>query len=171
MKKQLLILSAIFALLIAACRSNDKEKKPPVNEPVQEHDSMTTTASADTAKAVINRSIIWSVQGGENEKLVAPSDSTLHTFSSRELVKMINDQYPDIHLDFVKISHDTIYVKVPNSNKLANELGDTGAEDYLAATTFTLTEIKNVKFVNIAMKPGNHAEPGVYSRDDFSRLR
>jgi hypothetical protein len=54
---------------------------------------------------------------------------------------------------------------------LANEIGNTGAENYLASTTFTLTELKNIKYVNIAMKPGDHAEPGVYSRDDFKRLR
>jgi len=84
---------------------------------------------------------------------------------------LINNNFPDIHLDLVKISHDTIYVKIPDSKKLANEIGDTGAENYLASATFTLTELKNIKFVNIAMQPGDHAEPGVYSRNDFKRLR
>ena len=78
---------------------------------------------------------------------------------------------PEIHLDFIKISHDTIYVKIPNSQNLTSDIGDTGAENYLASTTYTLTEMKNVRYVNIAMKGGDHAEPGVYSRDDFKDLR
>ena len=84
---------------------------------------------------------------------------------------MINQNFPDIHLDLVKVSHDTIYVKIPDSKRLTEEIGNTGADNYLASATFTLTELKNIKYVNIDLKAGDHAEPGVYSRADFKELR
>jgi len=154
-----------------ACNSNKKEeiKKPPEKEVI---DTVSNNNSFDSARIIVNRSMIWTVQqeSAEKNKLKAP-DSTLSALSSSQLVDLLNRNYPDIHLDFVKTSHDTIYVKIPESTKLTNEMGDTGAENYLASATFTLTELKNVKFVNINMKAGDHAEPGVYSRGDFKNLR
>jgi hypothetical protein len=161
----------VMACLIFGCNSNDNKKEETVHENVT--DTVTASASSDTAKTIVNHTMIWSVQpeGANNEKLEAPQNVKLDTLSSTKLVELINNNFPDIHLDLVKISHDTIYVKIPDSKKLANEIGDTGAENYLASATFTLTELKNIKFVNIAMQPGDHAEPGVYSRNDFKRLR
>ena len=84
---------------------------------------------------------------------------------------MINENFPDILLQFIRVSHDTIYVKILDSGKLTQGIGDTGAGNYLASATYTLTASQNIKFVNIIMEPGDHAEPGVYSREDFKRLR
>jgi hypothetical protein len=161
----------VIFCLIFGCNSNDNKKVETIHETVT--DTASASASSDTAKTIVNHTMIWSVQpqGSQKEKLQAPQNVKLDTLSSTRLVELINNNFPDIHIDLVKISHDTIYVKIPDSKKLANEMGDTGAENYLASATFTLTELKNIKFVNIAMKPGDHAEPGVYSRDDFKRLR
>lgn len=171
MQKIKSVLALAIFCVIFGCNSNDKNKKETIHESVT--DTVSASASSDTAKTIINRTMIWSVQpqGSENEKLQAPQNVKLDTLSSTQLVQLINNNFPDIHLDLVKISHDTIYVKIPDSKKLTNGIGDTGAENYLASATFTLTELKNIKFVNIAMQPGDHAEPGVYSRDDFKRLR
>lgn len=161
----------IILCLIFGCNSNNNKKEETIHETTT--DTVSASASSDTAKTIVNHTMIWSVQpeGRNNEKLKAPQNVKLDTLSSTQLVQLINNNFPDIHLDLVKISHDTVYVKIPDSKKLANEIGDTGAENYLASATFTLTELKNIKFVNIAMTPGDHAEPGVYSRDDFKRLR
>jgi hypothetical protein len=170
MLKIKLICLVLGISLIVGCNSNDNKKEETIHQTVTD---TVSSSSSDTTKTIINHTMIWSVQpeGNENEKLQAPQNVKLDTLSSTQLVQLINNNFPDIHLDLLKISHDTIYVKVPDSKKLANEIGDTGAENYLASATFTLTELKNVKFVNISMKPGDHAEPGVYSRDDFKRLR
>jgi hypothetical protein len=171
MQKMKLASVILIVCLIFGCNSNDNNKEETVNETVT--DTVSASSSSDTAKTIVNHTMIWSVQpqGAENEKLEAPQNIKLDTLSSTQLVQLINNNFPDIHLDLVKISHDTIYVNIPDSKKLTNGIGDTGAENYLASATFTLTELKNIKFVNIAMKPGDHAEPGVYTRDDFKRLR
>jgi len=171
MQKMKLASVILIVCLIFGCNSSDNNKEETVNETVT--DTVSASSSSDTAKTIVNHTMIWSVQpqGAENEKLEAPQNIKLDTLSSTQLVQLINNNFPDIHLDLVKISHDTIYVNIPDSKKLTNGIGDTGAENYLASATFTLTELKNIKFVNIAMKPGDHAEPGVYTRDDFKRLR
>ena len=155
-----------------ACNSNkNQEIKNPLEKEVI--DTVSNNNSFDSTRTIVNRSMIWTVQqeSPKKDKLKAPDSTQLNTLSSSQLIDLLNQNYPDIHLDFVKTSHDTIYVKIPESKKLTNEIGDTGAENYLASATFTLTELKNVKFVNINMKAGDHAEPGVYSRDDFNSLR
>ncbi len=167
------ICAFIGVCLFFACNSNQNEtiKTPPPEQEIT--DTVSSDNSVDSMRTIINRSMIWTVerQGSEKEKLKAPDSTQAATYSSGQLIDLLNQNYPDVQLDFVKVSHDTIYVKIPNSQKLTNQLGDTGAEEYLASATYTLTETNNIHFVNIDMKAGDHAEPGVYSRDDFKSLR
>lgn len=164
---------AFICLVFFSCNSNDKGKEPVINEEV--HDTLSSANNpSDSIQKIINRPMIWSVESEENgakEKLKKPVEIKLDTFSSVHLVQLINNNYPEVQLELVKISHDTMYVKIPDSRKLTQEMGSTGAENYMASATYTLTELKNVKFVNFAMKIGDHAGPGVFSRDDFKRLR
>ncbi|MGN6249288.1 MAG: hypothetical protein ACTHNG_13115 [Ginsengibacter sp.] len=172
MIKLKLIGMALAVCLIAACNSNNNE---PVKNPPEEEvtDTVSAETPGDSMRTIVNRSMIWTVQPQDSsrQKLRAPDSTQIKTMSSTQLIDLLNQSYPDIHLDFIKISHDTIYVKIPDSSNLTNDIGDTGAENYLASTTYTLTEMKNIRYVNIAMKGGDHAEPGVYSRDDFKDLR
>lgn len=163
----------IGVCLFFACNSNQNEKvkTPPAEQEVT--DTVSAENSSDSMRTIVNRAMIWTVQpqGNEKAKLKAPDSTQASTYSSAKLIDLLNQNYPDVQLDFVKISHDTIYVKIPNSDKLTNQLGDTGAQDYLASATYTLTETPDIHFVNIDMKSGDHAESGVYKRDDFKDLR
>lgn len=163
---------ACTGCFVLSCNSNN-DKKIEIKKEVIPDTVASTHTSKDSTRTIINHSIIWSVtdEGSGKEKLSRPEDVKLDTFSSSHLIQLINENSSGIHLDLVKISHDTIYVKIPDSKKLTTEIGDTGAENYLASTIYTLTESQNIKFVNIAMKPGDHAVPGVYSREDFKSLR
>jgi hypothetical protein len=173
--KKMKISTFLFACIgcfLLSCNSNN-DKKAEVKNEVTPDTTAIERPSADSAKTIVNRTIIWTVTNEESgkEKLTRPEEVKLDTFSSAHLIQLINENFPDIHLDLLKISHDTIYVKIHDSKNLTQDIGDTGAENYLASATYTLTELKNIKFVNIAMKPGDHAEPGVYSRADFKNLR
>lgn len=88
----------------------------------------------------------------------------------QDMVQTLNDAWKDVNvkLEFKKISHDTLYVAIPQSEQLTERMGSSGAMEYLASTTYNLTEIKNIRFVNYAFKAGDHLSPGTYSRDDFS---
>ncbi|MDP4284764.1 MAG: hypothetical protein Q8891_10085 [Bacteroidota bacterium] len=164
---------AFMGLVFFSCNSNDNGKEEVINEEVQ--DTLSSSGnSSDSLQKIINRPLIWSVESGKNnekEKLKKPEDVKLDTFSSVHLIQLINNNYPDVQLELEKISHDTMYVKIPDSKKLTEEMGSTGAENYMASATYTLTELKNVKFINFAMKIGDHAGPGVFSREDFQKFR
>lgn len=171
--KQISIFLLAVVFFMSACNSNqDDTVKTP--EPLEVTDSVTTIVNnPDSMRTIINRSMIWTVQpeGANKDKLKAPDSAQIKNYSYSQLIDLLNSNYPDIQMDFEKISHDTIYIKIPDSQRLTNGIGDTGAENFLASATYTLTEMPNIHFVNIKMKSGDHAEAGVYSRDDFKDLR
>ena len=72
-----------------------------------------------------------------------------------------------IKLEFGKISHDTLYVAIPESAVLTQQMGSSGAYSYIASTTFTLTELKDIKFVTYDFEEGDHLSPGTMKRSDF----
>jgi hypothetical protein len=46
-------------------------------------------------------------------------------------------------------------------------MGSHGAYDYMITSTFTLTELNDIDYVNFSFELGDHAMPGVYSRYYF----
>lgn len=131
-------------------------------------------AAADSAVIIKNSPDIWTADFESTTntfKIHKPTNARLDTLSANTLIASINNNWDSVHLDFIKVSHDTIYVNIPNSEKLTEGLGNTGAENYMATTTFSLTEIKGIKYVNYDFKTGDHSSPGVYSRADFKNFK
>lgn len=161
----------LICIVFAACNSTADKNEELIDETVL--DSFATGTTSDSAHTISNRPLIWSVatEDSGTEKLIKPENVNLDTYSSAQLVDMLNKNFPDVHLDFEKISHDTMYVKIPDSRKLTQEMGSTGAENYLASATYTLTELKDIKYINFDLKEGDHAGPGVFSRENFKSLR
>ncbi|HEY5369372.1 MAG TPA: hypothetical protein VIJ75_10295 [Hanamia sp.] len=170
MKEIKLVISTLIFCVIFSCHSNDSR-----NVSHEETTDSTTSGDiqADSSMTVINSNMIWTVddKSTEKEKLKAPNNAIPDSFSVAHVIQLLNQNFPDIRMELVKVSNDTAYVKIPDDKRLTQEIGNTGAENYLASATFTLTEMKNIRYVNILMEPGDHAEPGVYSREDFKRLR
>jgi hypothetical protein len=172
MNTRKLICTLLTIVIFYGCNSND-DKNAEATEEIITDTLSTINRSADSTQTIINRSLIWTVdeENPGEEKLKKPQTAMPESFSSAQLVDVLNNNFPEIHLDLLKVSHDTIYVTIPDSKRLSRELGSTGAENYMASATYTLTELKNIKFVNFNFAPGDHAEPGTYSRQDFKRLR
>jgi len=81
------------------------------------------------------------------------------------LINTINAKYRDkVKLEYLKISKDIIYVKIDNSEYLTQQMGTTGADEYMIAATFTLTGMPNINNVHFDFEPGDHASPGTYNR-------
>jgi len=72
-----------------------------------------------------------------------------------------------IMMDFQKVSNDTIYVEIKKSTFLTQQAGSMGADAFMSATTFTLTELEGIDYVNFDFKEGDHATPGVYTREYY----
>jgi hypothetical protein len=89
------------------------------------------------------------------------------TLTANKLIEEINASWYGIELVFRRISHDTIYVSIPVSDVLTKQSGSSGAYSYIASTTYSLTELKNIHFVNYDFEEGDHLGPGTMKRTDF----
>jgi len=170
MKEIKLLISTFICCVTFSCHSNDQEKTTNGDIP----DSTASAGiSADSMKTITNQAMIWTVddENPEKEQLKKPVNTIPDSFSTAHVIQLINETFPGIQMELIKVSNDTVYVKIPDDQRLSQEIGDTGAENYFASATFTLTDMKNIKYVNFALEPGDHAEPGVFSREDFKRLR
>jgi spore germination protein GerM len=65
------------------------------------------------------------------------------------------------------IEQGIVNVEVVNSELLTQRMGTLGAQEFLATTTFTLTEHDGIHAVRFVFEPGDHAMPGVYTRESF----
>jgi PBP1b-binding outer membrane lipoprotein LpoB len=87
--------------------------------------------------------------------------------SPEKLINEINKKFPKVGLELMKVSNDTIYLNIINSEVLTETMGTMGADEYLAITTYTLTEIESIKNVSFEMIDGTHAGKGVMTRNTF----
>jgi hypothetical protein len=69
------------------------------------------------------------------------------------------------------LDHTTVRVLVENSGYLTQRMGSAGAQDYLAAATFTMTECPVITAVDFNFPQGDHAAPGIYTRKSFTDYR
>lgn len=170
MKEIKLLIGTFICCVIFSCHSTDQKKV--INGEITDS-TASTGASSDSLKTITNQSMIWTVddENPEKEQLKKPAEAIPDTFSTAHVIQLINENFPGIQMELIKVSNDTVYVKIPDDKRLTQEIGNTGAENYMASATFTLTELKYIKYVNFALQPGDHAEPGVFSREDFKRLR
>jgi hypothetical protein len=88
-----------------------------------------------------------------------------------DIINDINGAWENIKLQFEKTSNDTIYVSIPNSVHLTERMGSSGAAGYIASATYSLTELKGIRFVNYKFKEGDHLAPGTYSRESFKDFK
>jgi hypothetical protein len=79
----------------------------------------------------------------------------------------------EVTMDLPKISLRNIEqrianIEIQNDKYLTEGMGSSGAQDYLAEVTYTLTENPGIKSVNFIFTEGEHAMPGLYSRESFT---
>lgn len=157
---RVLIFVLLGFTLLSACRN---EREPTVSDADSVGDSV---GSKEINLPPYNVEI--------NEKTgqlsLVRSNQNLEGAGVDDIVAAINEKYPDIKLDLVKAGNDTISLKIDDATQLTQGMGSAGAESYLAELTYSLTELKGVKAVRLDFEEGDHAMPGVYTRDDFKTL-
>jgi hypothetical protein len=159
------IIFAAVLFLISSCGNNDTTAVEATE------DSVAIATDADLAPG---DRLIW----------ISDFDTTKGEFFMRQvrtviadslqpaaLVANINAAWDSVELKFDRVSHDTIYVSIPESEYLSQQMGSAGAQSYMASTTFNLTELKGVQYVTYSMTPGDHVSPGTFSRQSFENYR
>lgn len=102
----------------------------------------------------------------KQQRTVSPDSLT-----ATALLNDLNAAWENVKLVLVKTSNDTLYVSIPDSEFLGQQMGSAGAQAYMASTTYNLTELKGIKYVNYNMQAGDHVSPGTFSRKSFENYR
>jgi hypothetical protein len=146
-------------LLLLSCNNNEhatgdiQEDTVMADENEYIADRLTWISEYDTLK---NEFYLKKQRTGNNDTLTAGN-----------VINDINAVWENVQLVFSKVSHDTVYVSIPDSDFLIQQMGSAGAEAYIASVTYNLTELKGIKFINYDFEAGDHLSPGVFSRKDF----
>ena len=158
---------AYWIIVIAAFIISCNTKKS--DEEVVSTDSLITVNKPDSAAVIQDSHYFWSSELDQKNGLLMKKETPVSADSLNAvyMINRLNEIYPEIRLDFVKASSDSIYLKVAKSNYLTRQMGSSGAEAYLAAVTYNMSELKGVTYVDIRFKEGDHASPGTYTRTDF----
>lgn len=157
MRKYFFVAGLIF---LAACTGNDSSKETGNED------------STELPGVAYDITPVWSYEydsasGAINmKKLREPNKEET---SAPTLVTILNSTWPDIQLQLVKTSRDTMYVNIPQPTVLTQQMGTTGATQYMAIATYTLTEMTGIRYVRFDFEEGDHAAPGTYSRADFTK--
>ena len=159
--KQLILLLLIINSLYS-CRQKPAEKIIAI-------DTSLIMINLDTLGPKTDSHYFWSSELDQHLGLVMKRTIPISndSLTLKNLIGMLNDEYPEIQLDFLKIAGDSIFLRIPKSNYLTNQMGSSGANAYLAEVTYNLTELSDINYVDIKFREGDHASPGVYKRTDF----
>src|SRR5690606_30123061 len=87
------------------------------------------------------------------------------------LIKGLNAKFPEIKMEKIRQSRDTLYTRIPNSQYLTQQFGSSGPEFYISQVVANLTSIPGVNYINLAFEPGDHAQPGVYNKKTVEDFR
>lgn len=91
------------------------------------------------------------------------------TLSIQKIAEIINATWPKVQIKYLRTSKDTIFISIPESEVLTQQMGTTGADEFMISTTYSFTELYGIKYVSYDFEPGDHANPGVYSRNSWDK--
>lgn len=159
------ILPAVILMLLTAifsCNNAGDKKFPSANT-----DSLTVEHTVVEQPDTV---LFWTVDDYNKIKTQVYKD-TVDVTDPQSVVNGINSIYRDIHLLFIRQSNDTVYAKIDSAFTFTNDMGSSGAAEYLSTVVINLTTLNNVNFVNLDFPKGNHASPGVFSRKDYENFK
>ena len=167
MRPFVLILSFLF---FTSCNDSSTEYKPVDKVTARQfisNDSSQNVVTVDTPKNAGTLLYVWLVDFDNKTKKKNPKFKNEY-LNVDTLIKGLNKLYPNITLEKVKISGDTLFAKILDSEYLGERMGTSGAALYLADVIINLTSVDKIKYVKIDFEEGSHATPGIWSAKDFS---
>jgi hypothetical protein len=157
MMRNILIL---FSFFILSCENKTHDTVAPGAE---END--TIEYEADTAQSA-TATLFWEVDAeNKTKRNIAPLNAP--AVNADSIIQVLNELYPEIKLEKIKTSGDTVYTVIKESSYLAERMGSYGPAVYLAQAVINLTSLNGINYVKIDFTEGSHARPGVWSRHDY----
>lgn len=144
-----------------------------------QHDDKTGAVTEEKPEIISESSVVYDPSGAiwnydynlltnefEIKQLRVVDNDTL---TGEMLEKILNQAWPGVQIKFVKTSNDTAFIFIPDSKVLTQQMGSAGAESFMISTTYSFTELKGIEQVSISFEEGDHAIPGVYSRNSWGQ--
>ena len=153
--------------VIASCNTKKSEKEE------VKADTTSISIKPDTTAIITDSHYFWTSELDQKQGLVMKKEMPVSkdSLTADYMLSRLNSIYPEVQLELIKTSNDSIFVKIRKSTYLTQQMGSSGAEAYLAEVTYNLSELKDIRFVDIKFKEGDHASPGTYSRTDFVHIK
>lgn len=132
------------------------------------HDSA-AIVQKDSSAPIADAHYFWESDINQKGGLVVnrtypiPADS----LTTDLLLKRLNAVYPEVQLKYIRNSGDTLFLGIPKSKYLTQQMGSSGPELYFSEVVYNLTEVKGNSFIHFRFTQGDHAQPGTFSRTDF----
>ena len=168
--------AAMVICLITSCNQNKDAKNQAATNTIAVIPTNTDTSSIIAnneifdGEAEAQNYLIWKTDL-DNKFIKKNPEFKNSNFFIDSIIKGLNLKYKEIPLEKIKLSHDTLYTQIKNSEYLGEQIGSTGAGYYLAEAIINLTSIKGVKYVNMDFAEGSHAAPGLFTRKDFEDFK
>ena len=148
-------------LILSLCGCSRNEEK--ANKNAQSAESPTAVPAKTLSIPYV---VEYNEQTQKNElKHDAKDDFT--NMSVEDMIKAVNLRYPKIQLELLKTDPDVVHVKINDAAYLSQAMGSSGAQIYMTESTYALTEVKGISSVEFIFQEGDHASPGLYTRESF----
>lgn len=150
----------ITAITIISCNNNADNN---TNEPVTND----TLAFGENAGDTL---YFWNVNNEQSTRTKVYTERVSNP-NVQAIINGLNMVYPDILIQFTNISSDTLNVSILQSEKLTQQMGTSGAAQYFATACVNLFEAHNINYIHFDFKEGDHAKPGIFSRQQFADIK
>ena len=160
---RLLLLVPILFIVIS-CSNNANNKGD--DDSTRLRELPVDSSEADVEELSKEDYYVWKVDSEEKTMRRNPKLET-GSLGVDTLITGLNETYPQIKLEKIKQSKDTLYLQIKEADYLTEQMGSAGSEAYLANAIINLTSAKGVKFVSIDFEMGSHAMPDVWSKESF----
>lgn len=165
-----ILLIWLIAIFLAACGEKAGQDRESLNLDsivAESPDTGAVSRDEEEKSGLLREGPLWIYDPNEDIP-VKQREVQQEQLTPEKLVALLNQQFGDrMRLEFSRLSGDTFYVRIPESTVLTQQMGTTGAAGYLMTATFTLTELNGVNHINFDFEEGDHARPGVYSRQFY----
>ena len=162
----------LLSLVLISCNNNNTDNKVIANTDTVKQAASLKVDSSETliAKPTIDSNSLkffaWYTDFYKKKKTRNQSFQK-EWLNVDSLIRGLNACYPEIKLDKVRMSGDTLYTKIDDSEYLGERIGSDGAQAYIASAVINLTSLKEIKFVRIDFEDGSHISPGTWSAAGF----
>jgi len=133
-------------------------------------DTTTSTLSDDSSNSSRPIPYVWTVDFDKKTKTRNPNFKQEY-LNVDTLIDGLNQRHTNIILEKTKISGDTLFTEIKDSEYLGERIGSYGAFAYIADVVINLTSVENIKFVKIDFEDGSHISHGTWSKKEFGKYK